>query len=244
MESLLPFSLSYYQAAAGAAPPKYYRSSLYGGNPATDVNMWFNDNFNYGNTAAVPRSYPVGTPPPVRPLLVTHNPVSNYIAPVYNNNDNSTGFMNNYSEGKAYTSDPILPNYMLPYSGTPITHFKGVWDGGTAYQLNDVVVYPGANTGGTAWNGPSYTFICIKPRRFNWSCTRDVHQSSKYLATAYAGAQLANWELQPWSQNPVKTNVNTATFRELFVRLLVRHGRQSFQRNPFRLHTRPSRNLR
>jgi hypothetical protein len=204
LEGLLPFSFDYY------AVNKYYRSTPYGGNPSTDIAAWFNDNFQYGTAAG---DY-AGSQQPLRQLLVTHNPVSNAVAQVYNNNDNSVAYLiNNYSEGKAYTSDPILPNYMLPYSGQNDPHFKGLWNTGTAYQQNDIVVYPGPAQGGAPWNGPSYTFIALNP---NTGVAPSTPDPVNHTLTSPTAAQAADWQLQPWTQTPVKTNVNTATFRELF----------------------------
>ncbi|MGD0769133.1 MAG: helix-hairpin-helix domain-containing protein [Tepidisphaeraceae bacterium] len=209
IENFLPFSLSYWQAPSGGNPAKYYQYIPYGSNPSTDVATWFNDNFNY---AFAPLDYSA-TPgaQPIRPLLVSRNPVSNYIQQVYNNNSGATPSYPNIYAGLTSIYDPILPSYMLPYMGAPATvnegHYKGAWSSGTTYQLNDIVVgtdnltyiYVYAVSSGNTPTAPS---------RANLTTTVTVSGTS-YPFTAF-------WQLQPWSANPVKANVNTATFRELF----------------------------
>jgi hypothetical protein len=198
IESLLPNSLVGSGASAVAMSP--YDPS--------QTPTWFATNFAYPTTAD-------NLTLPMRALLVTHNPVSNYIQQVYNNN-NSAAFFNSYPPAQAYASDPILPNYMLPYGSNTAAganpHYRGQWNSTTAYNVNDIVVYPGAGTG---YLGQSYTFIAVNPGGVGAGQPAPATLTNGVL-TPPTVAQLANWQLQPWSSNPVKANVNTATFRELF----------------------------
>jgi hypothetical protein len=197
LETLLPNSLL-------GTSPNAVPSTAY--DPSQAI-LWFSQNFNYD-----PTSDAVTAPISLRPLLVTRNPVSNYIQQVYDNGTTATN------------SEPILPNYMLPY-GTNTTsgalnpsHYRGVWNGNPGppppptYNPNDIVAYP--SNGGVAptytpWQGPSNTYICVATN----SATAPATYNANKVLTAVTTAA---WQLQPWVSNPVKANVNTATFRELF----------------------------
>jgi hypothetical protein len=137
LESLLPNSL----VKVGATS---YRSSPYIGTAGNDATQWWSDNFNYDN---------LGINTPIRPLLVTSNPVSNYITPVYGGSSSAT-------------AEPIAPE-MLPYgevSNGVGLHYQGTWNSTKTYANNDIVSYQGftfispaaSNTGnipGTITNG-------------------------------------------------------------------------------------------
>lgn len=213
LESLLPNSLW-----NGVANSPYNPTGSGSPDDSTGVTAWYNNNFKYnsGNSQV-----------PIRALLVTRNPVSNYILPLFNNN---TGATSNTSYSLAptppatsttqpATSDPILPNYMLPYSGANNPHFKGTWSNAANYGLNDIVEFPGPNpsTGaGVAapYAGPNYTFIAVTGSGPGISTAQPpAALNTKNVLTAINNQY---WQLQPWSVNPVKANVNTATFRELF----------------------------
>ncbi|MGD0461955.1 MAG: helix-hairpin-helix domain-containing protein [Tepidisphaeraceae bacterium] len=190
-ESLLPNSLC--GTSSNPVPPTTpYDPASFG--------TWFNNNF----------AYPAGSDNlklPMRALLVTRNPVSNYIQHVYNNNPNNP-------TGAYFSSDPLLPNYMLPYgantaSGATNAHYRGVWNTGTPYAVNDMVLWPGPTA---SYAGPNYTFVAIAA---NTGVTPGA-MNSNYVITPPTSTQLANWRLQPWSTNAVKANVNTAAFPELF----------------------------
>jgi len=180
---------------------------------ASGATAWFNANFAYP-TPANP------TPPPVtlRPLIVTRNPVSNYVQPVYD---------------AINLGEPINPrmlpwgsgdDYPIPWTATAgatisYNHFKGLWNSGITYNPNDVVIFnpghpfanpsdpkyaPGVNTPGF-----TMTYICV--------ATSSIQQPATYTA-ANTNPLTVNvgWHLQPWTNHPVKANVNTAPFAELF----------------------------
>ena len=222
-ETFLPYSVLYYQAPAAGTPAKYYRSEPYGDSSSTligDVNTWFNDNFDYDNA---PASYSATAgAQPIRSLLVTRNPVSNSINPVY---DFNTA---NYGEpldplgapGNPY-APPVagtVPGMMLPYGMAPpvptaatpnYTHFKGVWNNTQNYQFNDIVV-----------GGDGYTYIYVNPP------TSPAPSGTQLMAPALQNLSpiafpgglglYVYWQFQPWTKSPQRANVNTATFRELY----------------------------
>jgi Helix-hairpin-helix motif len=221
LESLLPASLYWKTPPAGPIAGTAYNSVPYDPSQTnTPTTGWFASNFAYPAPSATDN-----LTLPMRALLVVKNPVSNYIQQVYNNNSVANGGAGPDS------GDPILPNYMLPYS-SPKTlaspnnpHFKGIWSNSVAYNLNDIVVFPGPNppvnvtTGvapGAPYNGPSYTFIVTSPTGLALGQPPPATFNSNNVMTTPTAAQLANWQLQPWSTNPTKANVNTATLRELF----------------------------
>ncbi|HEX4053086.1 MAG TPA: helix-hairpin-helix domain-containing protein [Tepidisphaeraceae bacterium] len=210
IETLLPYSLCGGTSISASSVPY----TPYDPSQVNTANGWYPTNFKYPlGSDAVP------APMSLRALLVTHNPVSNYIQQLYNNNG-----------GTAYTSDPILPNYMLPYgpntnSGAPAPHARGAWNNTATYYQNDIVVFPGPNppvnpatgaTPGITYGGPSYTFICVNPAGVGVGQPPPATITANNTMAVPTAAQLANWQLQPWPSNAVKTNVNTATFRELF----------------------------
>jgi hypothetical protein len=160
---------------------------------------WFSDNF--FNTSAVPFTAPTQA---VRPYIVTRNPVSNYVQPVFD---------------ALNVGEPINPR-MLPWGtgnnyagGTTANynHFRGTWTANPtpAYLLNDVVLY---NTSGTTPPTPGYTyaFICISSPPGTGAPAAMTGANNTIQITN------TNWRLQPWSNHPVKANVNSATFPELF----------------------------
>ncbi|MDP9172933.1 MAG: helix-hairpin-helix domain-containing protein [Planctomycetota bacterium] len=170
-----------------------YRSTPYSGYPGAtppdDQQQWYSDNFSF-QTPGVPRvSYYGSGVFPARSLVVTHNPVSNYIQPVYD---------------PTFLGEPINAA-MLPYGiGTKLpgtqpnyNHFLGRWIAAPAipYVKDDVVI--GAD---------GATYIC----KSGGGVTDPGTLSPAALQTD------PNWRRQPWSNHPVKTNVNTATFGELF----------------------------
>jgi len=206
LESLLPNSLWNTAPSTAYDPSFTFNPSL-----PTDPTTWYGANFAYlsGNSTV-----------PIRSLLVTHNPVSNYIQQIYN----TTG-------GTPSTSDPILRNYMLPYSGPSSPHFKGTWSDTVTYNQNDIVVFPGPNPDSTAaatgnyfnapggiYSGPSYTFIASASTTGQPPAILTNGTTNSSPANSYNVLKAVNspWQLQPWSVNPTKANVNTATFRELF----------------------------
>jgi hypothetical protein len=203
LESVLPISLCGIPGTTSAVPSTPYDPSQ----TNTPTTGWYPANFAYSTASDA-----ITAPMSLRPLLVTRNPVSNYIQQVYDNNG-----------GTPSNSEPILPNYMLPYgvnttSGAPNpTHIRGIYNSpaGTAYAVNDVVVYPGpvpwpigAPTG--TYNGPSYTFIAVAPSGGG------AQYPANLTNNVLTGVNTAYWKLQPWPSNPVKANVNTASFPELF----------------------------
>lgn len=108
---------------------------------------------------------------------------------------------------------------MLAYgpiaTGQTNPHYRGVWNSGTAYAANDIVLYPGPVAGNT---GPSYTFVAVNPSTNQPPATFTTGtptNSYNVLSQVYSSPGYY-WQLQPWSTNAVKANVNTATFRELF----------------------------
>jgi len=193
IESLLPNSLC--GTALSPVPSTPYDPSQVN----TPTTGWYPANFKYTALAADA----VVAPMSLRAVLVTHSPVSNYIQQIYNNNG-----------GTASTSDPILPNYMLPYSGATNLHYKGEWSDRASYNVNDIVVFPGPTPPTSVYasglyTGPSYTFIAVNPSTGQQPATINANNILTVVTSGY-------WQLQPWSTNPVKANVNTATFRELF----------------------------
>ena len=135
----------------------------------------------------------------MRPLVVTRNPVSNYIQQVYNNNDPIA----NGGKGPT-TSDPILPSYMLPYGpnvGVANPHYRGIWSAtaNPAYVADDTVVFE------------IQPFPIVPVTFLLRSCAGTTAPAtfSNGVPTAVANA---TWQLQSWPRNPVKANVNTATF--------------------------------
>jgi hypothetical protein len=194
LEAVLPASLA--GTGTTAVPSSPYDPS--------DAADWFK-NFNY----------PIGTdavtaPQYLRALVVSRNPVSNYIQQVYNNNTTANG-----GEGPT-SSDPILPNYMLPYgpntaAGAPYpSHYRGIYGSKISYSPNDIVTYPG--TAGTPYDGPTSTYINTTAAA--GLAPVPATPTPPPATNVYTGVS-AGWELQPWTSNPVKANVNTATFREL-----------------------------
>ncbi len=148
---------------------------------------WYANNFNYPTGSDA-----VTAPLSLRPLLVTHNPVSNYVQQVYNNNDgqvhNGVTYPSSYQQTIPATqpsiSDPILPNYMLPYSGANNQHFKGEWDPNAlanTYGTNDIVIAPNEKMYPN-YSGPRYTFICVVPTTVGGA-----------VGYAPAGAALVPW---------------------------------------------------
>jgi hypothetical protein len=205
IENLLPFSLFYYPPAPGTT--KNYRSIPYGGNGTIDVTTWFNDNFNYDTPTADYSTTSGAGPQPIRPLIVSRNPVSNYITPVYDFNLTNIG---EPLEPLGVLSNPYVisagtvPGMMLPYGtfGTGITsyaHFRGNWtlSPTPAYQFNDTVV-----------GGDGFTYI-------NVSTTGGNTLTPPTIASVFS-TNATPWQLQPWTKSAVKANVNTATFRELY----------------------------
>jgi hypothetical protein len=195
LEAILSKSLT---PKAGSSP---YDASNSGG--------WFNDNFTYGAGDAIPN---------LRPFLVTRNPVSNMIQQVYNNNTASVN-------GASASSDPLLPNYMLSYSsnttaGSAYGHFRGQWSDKVGYNVGDSVVFPGPTPPAstvttfsptTPYAGPSYTFVCIVAAPAGTAPPAKINNTNVLTAV-----NTGFWQLQPFTKNAVKANVNTATFPELF----------------------------
>ena len=175
----------------------------------SNVANWFSQNFSLNSGTSFARSY-----------LVTRNPVSNYVQPVFD---------------AINIGEPINPR-MLPwgtgtnYSGgttANYNHYKGVWVSSTNYVVNDIVAYPvkynpagGANAFTFAGPGSfvaptpgySFTYICVTPNSAQppLSGTANANSANPMIVNT------ANWHLQPWTNHPVKANVNTAPFAELF----------------------------
>ncbi|HEY1922942.1 MAG TPA: hypothetical protein VGG44_09360 [Tepidisphaeraceae bacterium] len=202
IETLLPDSLFWKTppTIAPASPGVAYNSTPY--DPA-NVAGWFSDNFAYP-----PPSGTDNLSLPLRALLVTHNPVSNYIPQLYNNNPGNPDGTGVYS-----SSDPLMVDDMLTYgpntaTGATSGHYRGVWNGATGYAIDDVVLYPGPTPG---YSGPSYTFVARVANPAGAPANFDGNNVLMLPTTPPAA-----WALQPFSSNAVKANVNTATFRELF----------------------------
>jgi hypothetical protein len=194
IETLLPSSLFFKSAGVPYNSVPYDPSNVAG---------WFGDNFKYPNPATSDN-----LTQPLRALLVTHNPVSNYIQPLYDNNPNNPEGTGVYS-----SSEPLMATDMLPYgsdtlAGATNPHYRGIWNSGTGYLANDIVLFPGPTAG---YTGPSYTFLALAN---NTGTTPAAINVNNVMTVPLAAP--TTWQLQPWSQNPVKANVNTATFRELF----------------------------
>jgi hypothetical protein len=181
LENLLSNSIFWKVAPSGTTPGTAYTSTPYDPSSAA---QWYADSFAYSTSAD-------NLTLPARALLVTRNPVSNYIPQVYNNNG-----------GTASSYDPLLPNYMLPYcSGQtiPVTapHYKGTWSSSATYNMNDIVTCS-PSSGYAPPLGTTYISLANSNTGNNPTTT------------------LATWAIQPWTLNAAKANVNTATFRELF----------------------------
>jgi hypothetical protein len=199
LETLLKNSLV---ADYSVNPPNPYRSTPFSGAPASgtaladDQSQWYPYYFGY---PLGPTEYLTGSQ--LRPLLVTHNPVSNAIWPVMDPN----------VAGEPLQNPNVTPaSAMLPYgvgdgsvTGTKnYSYFKGPWNSKTpAYYFNDVVV-----------GGDGYTYIWSSATAGNTTNAPQITTTSAGPANI-AGTQ---WQFQPWTKTPVKANVNTATFRELF----------------------------
>jgi hypothetical protein len=244
----------------------------YGGNPLTDIGAWWYENYDYSMLAS---GNTVPNYMPLRSLLTTRNPVSNYITPVYDSGPpgevatidpdqpmdtlamlQQTSIQNGALPLPAPLGKAMLPYYdnMIPsaewtpwnktatynvgqivqfggifyvslitgntdippaiYTGSNITgynsnswgtwgQFKGVWNQNAVYRFNDIVVDP---TDGN-------TYISLND-------DNQIATAPHTLLTSGAlhgyPANLAYWQRQSISQHPVKTNVNTATFRELY----------------------------
>jgi hypothetical protein len=195
IETLLPSSLFF------KAPGVAYNSVPY---DPSNVGGWFADNFKYPAPSASPDNLAL----PLRALLVTHNPVSNYIQQLYDNNPNNPEGTGVYS-----SSEPLMATDMLPYgpdtlAGATNPHYRGIWNSATGYLANDIVLFPGPTAG---YAGPSYTFLALAN---NAGSTPATINANNVMTLPVAAP--TTWQLQPWAQNPVKANVNTATFRELF----------------------------
>jgi hypothetical protein len=93
LEGLLPTSLTEYEnnrggltipgVAFGSANPTALPTTPYGANPLTDVSAWWYENFDFDNGGAAAPNYM-----PIRSLVTVRNPVTNYIAPVYDSSSN------------------------------------------------------------------------------------------------------------------------------------------------------------
>jgi hypothetical protein len=164
---------------------------------------WFGDNFAYPTPAN-----PAAVTLPLRPLLVTRNPVSNYVQPVYdasNLGEPINPRMLPWGDGDQYGGAGNLPTY---------NHFRGMWapTPNPAYAVNDIVTW---NVNGSAATpstipGYNYTFICVtSPAGANPPGSLTGSGNNTLLVNP-------TWHLQPWTNHPVKANVNTAPFAELF----------------------------
>ncbi len=181
-------------------------SLLAGGTPFGDPVAWYNANFNFP-------AAPAANTLPIRPLLVTRNPVTNYIAPKYSPShpgEPMNFLMLPYGIGDDY-------NILAP-PPTSYNHFRGNWNNAITYNLNDIVVFAPGNfpapytaiSAPPTPTAPGYTYICVS--------TVNVGVPPETLAAGTGDPTFNSnvWQLQPWSQHPAKANVNTATFRELF----------------------------
>jgi hypothetical protein len=91
LESLLPTSLTDYQnnrtGVAGFPNVTFGPTNQaipiipYGGNPLTDIGNWWYENYDCYTSSTVNGQVPNYMP--IRSLLTTHDPVSNYITPIY-----------------------------------------------------------------------------------------------------------------------------------------------------------------
>ena len=215
-ENFLPFSLTYWKGPVGTTPAQYYSSLPFGnsGTPGTaDVDKWFNDNFDYDNG---PADYgAVKGSQPIRPLLVSRNPVSNSITPVY---DSNTANVGEPLEPLGIPANPYtapggtVPGMMLPYGTGPANyvHFRGPWvpTPNPAYQFNDIVV---------GSDGYTYTFVAPPGSANTTAAPSLVDLAPNSSATPATPGLYTSWQFQPWTKSPAKANVNTATFREHIV---------------------------
>jgi hypothetical protein len=168
---------------------------------------WWNSNFNYPVApAATPQN---NNNKPIRPLLVARNPVSNYIEPVYDPTHFGEPLYTIPDTIFALPTAPSTPTVttpgavgevvasqmMLPYGNG---HFKGTWTAAPAapYIFGDIVQYG------------KYTFIEVAPGGAGGTAPEGTIDQLSTTNTSV-------WQFQPWTQYPVKANVNTATFREL-----------------------------
>ena len=178
---------------------------------------------------------------PLRSTLVTRNPVSNYIYPAIDPNHQgepldtlttvATGLTDpafiNYTVGGTFTNAILMSGKtMLPYgvgdnyAGGVATynHYRGQWISNPtpAYQMNDIVLFaPAAGAAGVPTpTAPGYTFICGYGFTAGGAALPGATPPATYNASGYITVN-PGWQLQPWSAQPTKTNVNTATFREL-----------------------------
>ncbi|MGA2582593.1 MAG: helix-hairpin-helix domain-containing protein [Tepidisphaeraceae bacterium] len=216
-----------------------YQYVSFDGTTKNGVADWYNSYFtttttgtpgtpNYSQPSANGRAVAMGS---IRQFLVTRNPVNNYTTPVY---DPAYPFYGPNSEptptlGEPLYTTPMTPGstpdpfgqLMLPYgshynstAAASTSHYRGLWSATNTYVFNDIVLRNG------------YTYICIAntlspstqlPPPVVPPAVAPYDPAALGTGT-YAG-QLANsqyWRLQPWTQHPVKANVNTATFNELF----------------------------
>ena len=194
LESLLPYSLSYYQnnrvITGSASPFSDYNISIGGSNttlatttdenknvpatpanatttnvlptapygdfPVSDVGTWWYQNFDYNTLANWQAAGGNPSYMPLRPLLVTRNPVSNYIDPVYDSGIcDPQQPMDTLPQSSFPGEGEPLGQVMLPYYGTVAgNQYQGTWSAtppAGAYKLYDVVSYNG------------YYFYCLTP---------------------------------------------------------------------------------
>jgi hypothetical protein len=154
---------------------------------------WWLNNFFY---APAPGNTQQTNATPVRALLVPRNPVSNYITPLYDVTA-PTGPMVTSLVSLATAGGAAVGTLMLPYVSNT---FQGTWNAAHPYNFNDIVQFG------------KYTFISNTVNNMgNTPATFDAGGDGN-IATVNE----PDWSLQPWTQRPVKANINTATFRELF----------------------------
>jgi hypothetical protein len=226
----------------------------YGGNPLSDVEAWWYENYDYGMLNS---GYPIPNFMPLRSLLVTRNPISNYITPVYD-----SGFLNpqqpiNTLPTTLFPTQKLpLGETMLPYNTTNLS--ARLFNAAATYQASDVVQFNGiyfrSNIDGNTGNPPAIVNAAGDMTAYNpnWSTwgqykgvwdrtavyrfndwvtggdgktyisVNDTNVGNAPTAMLTAGIlagypqNLQYWQPQSISRHPAKTNVNTATFRELY----------------------------
>jgi hypothetical protein len=189
----------------------YAANTLYGSNPyntkPTDIPQWYNDNFN--RSPAGSGAY--GAFNPIRPFVVSRNPVSNFIQPVYDPNNYGEPInqgMLPYGIGNNYGTNPA-PNYY--------NHYRGSYSStpNPPYQANDIVL-----------GSDGFTYLAVGGG--------NVDPATQ----APAALQTSMWRRQAWTEHPTKTNVNTAEFPELWRAFwCVMAGNPADQSSPFGTQT-------
>lgn len=159
-----------------------------------DVLEAWHRNFDYPNNRYNPR-----------PLLTTHNPISNamFHARIETNGDGAL-------------DEPGHPE-MLAYESS------GLWNASRTYRVGEVVQFDADGTGPL----PERSYVCLREGSGN---SPPGPGASAYTPYGYIYGWQGNqhWEAQAWTRSPMKTSLNTASFRDAwrgFWNAMVRTGR-------------------